>query len=135
LFFNIRPAGSTKNRATCHPAVTLRRCRLCPGGRTRAFTLLRSLNGEWQFQAAPNPASAPQGFESPDFDAAGFDRISVPGNWQLQGDYDIPIYVNVQYPFPVDDALSVPHDDNPTGSYRRTFTCRRVGRAAGVCDL
>ena len=80
-----------------------------------------SLNGEWQFQAAPNAASAPQGFESPDFDAVSFDRISVPGNWQLQGDYDIPIYVNVQYPFPVDDALTVPVEDNPTGSYRRSF--------------
>lgn len=79
------------------------------------------LNGEWQFQAAPNPASAPQGFESPDFDASGWDRITVPGNWQLEGNYDIPIYVNVQYPFPVDDALTVPQEDNPTGSYRRVF--------------
>ena len=82
------------------------------------FTLL---NGEWQFQAAPNPASAPQGFEQPRFDTSGWDRVTVPGNWQLQGDYDIPIYVNVQYPFPVDDELSVPQEDNPTGSYRRTF--------------
>jgi beta-galactosidase len=82
----------------------------------------QSLNGAWQFTAAPNPASAPVGFEAPDFDASNWDSIQVPGNWQLQGDYDIPIYVNVQYPFPVDDNLSVPREDNPTGSYRRTFT-------------
>ena len=80
-----------------------------------------SLNGEWQFHAAPNATSAPQGFEAPGFDASDFSPVSVPGNWQLQGDYDIPIYVNVQYPFPVDDQLSVPQEDNPTGSYRRTF--------------
>jgi len=81
-----------------------------------------SLNGEWQFAAAPNPAAAPAGFEAPDFDASAWDRIQVPSNWQLCGSYDIPIYVNVQYPFPVDDELSVPRDDNPTGSYRRIFT-------------
>ncbi len=82
----------------------------------------RSLNGEWQFSLAPNPASAPDGFADPAFDDSGWDRVQVPGCWQLQGPYDIPIYVNVQYPFPVDDALSVPHDDNPTGSYRRAFS-------------
>lgn len=81
----------------------------------------RSLNGSWAFSAAPNPASAPEGFEAPGFNVSGWDVVQVPGNWQLQGDYDIPIYVNVQYPFPVDDALSVPQQDNPTGSYRRTF--------------
>ena len=82
----------------------------------------RSLNGSWSFAAAPNPAAAPAGFEQPGYDVSGWDQIQVPGNWQLQGNYDIPIYVNVQYPFPVDDALSVPHDDNPTGCYRRAFT-------------
>ena len=87
----------------------------------------RSLDGEWRFAVAPNPASAPQGFEAPDFDDLGWSNVTVPGNWQLQADQisgpvDIPIYVNVQYPFPVDDALSVPQEDNPTGSYRRTFT-------------
>ncbi len=94
-----------------------------PTALTRASSpYFLSLNGEWQFAAAPNPASAPAGFEAPEFDASGWDRIPVPGNWQLCGDYDIPIYVNVQYPFPVDDTLPVPHDDNPTGSYRREFS-------------
>ncbi len=87
----------------------------------------RSLDGEWRFSVAPNPASAPQGFEAPGFDDGSWARVTVPGNWQLQtdqipGPVDIPIYVNVQYPFPVDDELSVPNDDNPTGSFRRTFT-------------
>jgi beta-galactosidase/beta-glucuronidase len=79
------------------------------------------LNGTWKFAYAPNPASAPTGFFAPAFDTSKWDDIAVPGNWQLQG-YDKPIYTNVQYPFPIDDALSVPVDDNPTGSYRRTFS-------------
>ncbi len=82
---------------------------------------LRLLNGPWKFFFAPNPASTPEGFYKPDFDVSAWDTIMVPGNWQLQG-YDIPIYVNVQYPFPIDDLPRVPEDDNPTGCYRRTFT-------------
>ena len=106
-----------------------------------------SLNGEWTFTWAPNPASVPEGFYTLDFDDSAWDTVAVPGNWQLQG-YGTPMYTNVQYPFPIDprykgalqqmshvgpiserrlpeEALSyplnVPHDENPTGCYRRTF--------------
>ena len=82
---------------------------------------LTLLNGNWSFRYALNPASACEGFFEPDFDVTSWDTISVPGNWQLQG-YDIPIYTNVQYPFPIDDLPGVPQDDNPTGCYRRSFT-------------
>jgi beta-galactosidase len=90
-----------------------------------ASPYFKLLNGEWQFKVAPNPASAPERFYEPGFDASGWDAITVPGNWQVQGlgrDYDPPMYCNVQYPFPIDDLPRVPEDDNPTGSYRRTFT-------------
>ncbi|NOZ30088.1 MAG: DUF4981 domain-containing protein [Chloroflexi bacterium] len=86
-----------------------------------ASPYLKLLNGPWKFFLAPNPASTPGDFYRPDFDVSGWDTIMVPGNWQLQG-YDVPIYVNVQYPFPIDDLPRVPEDDNPTGCYRRTFT-------------
>jgi beta-galactosidase len=89
----------------------------------------RSLNGTWRFHVDPNPASAVQDFEQPDFDDSAWDDIPVPSNWQLQGDiargnyrYDKPMYTNVQYPFPIDRLPGVPLDDNPTGHYRRTFT-------------
>jgi len=85
-----------------------------------ASPYVQLLNGEWKFKYAPNPASAPENFHEKDFDDSGWDTIAVPGNWQLQG-YDKPIYTNVQYPFPA-EALRVPHDDNPTGSYRKDFT-------------
>jgi len=76
------------------------------------------LSGTWAFYYAEAPHLAPEGFEAPSFDASGWDTIPVPSNWQMHG-YDRPNYSNVRYPFPVDP----PHvpDDNPTGSYRRTF--------------
>jgi beta-galactosidase len=94
-------------------------------GDREASRYFKLLNGEWQFNLAPNPASAPKGFHKADYDDAAWDPITVPGNWQIEGlgrGYDPPIYTNVQYPFPIDDLPRVPADDNPTGSYRRTFT-------------
>jgi beta-galactosidase len=90
------------------------------GGR-ESSPYFKLLNGEWKFAYAPNPASAPAGFYEPSYGVGAWDTIAVPGNWQLQG-YDVPMYTNVQYPFPIDDYPLVPEDDNPTGCYRRTFT-------------
>jgi len=90
-------------------------------GDRSASPYLRSLNGDWKFKWSPNPASAPQDFYRQEFDAAGWDTISVPGNWQLQG-YGRPIYTNEQYPFVADDLPRVPEENNPVGSYRRSFT-------------
>jgi beta-galactosidase/beta-glucuronidase len=94
---------------------------------------VRSLSGEWAFHVAPAPARAPQDFYEESFDVSGWETVSVPGNWQLQG-YDKPIYVNIGYAFPQDGSARVPsseahrhplppipEDDNPTGSYRRAF--------------
>jgi 3-dehydroquinate dehydratase type II len=94
-------------------------------GERVASPYVRSLGGEagsgWRFDWAPNPEQAPTGFQDRGFDDAGWDPITVPGNWELQG-YGTPIYVNVQYPFSIEDLPRVPHDDNPVGSYRRAFT-------------
>ncbi|MGQ9683449.1 MAG: glycoside hydrolase family 2 TIM barrel-domain containing protein [Anaerolineae bacterium] len=89
-------------------------------GDRAASPFFQSLNGSWRFHYAANPAGAPEGFFAVDYDDSAWAEIAVPGNWQLQG-YDRPIYVNVQYPFPVDTYPRVPRDDNPTGSYRRRF--------------
>jgi beta-galactosidase/evolved beta-galactosidase subunit alpha len=59
-------------------------------------------------------------FYEKNFDSSGWSEIVVPGNWQLQGYDDKPIYTNVHYPFPPNHPY-VP-DENPTGCYRRTFT-------------
>ncbi len=115
-----------------------------------ASPYIHLLNGPWAFHWAPNPAAAPEDFYRLDFDAADWDEIPAPSNWQCEG-YGTPIYTNVRYPFPVDPRLEaafekmhaagdhddlltlrmppeafeiplrVPEDENPTGSYRRRF--------------
>ena len=79
----------------------------------------QSLNGYWKFHWSPNPELRPVAFYRPDFDVASWDEIPVPCNMEMQG-YGKPIYVNKQYPFPADPP-NIPHEDNPVGSFRRTF--------------
>lgn len=79
-----------------------------------------SLNGQWKFQWSENPGSRPVDFHKTDFDDTGWDTIEVPSNWQAHG-YGLPIYTNVNYPFPVDPPKA-PREFNPVGSYRRSFT-------------
>jgi len=82
-------------------------------------TFRKSLNGDWQFSYSPTPAGRSINFYRPDFDVSEWDTITVPSNWERQG-YGYPIYVNVPYPFEIDEP-NVPAGDNPVGSYRRTF--------------
>ncbi len=78
----------------------------------------RSLNGDWLFRYSLTPAAAPAGFEKPDFDVSTWKTIPVPSHMELQG-YGIPIYTNIQYPFPPTQP-TVP-EENPVGCYRRDF--------------
>ncbi len=81
---------------------------------------VRSLNGQWSFHLAPSPTDVPPAFCEPAFDASAWAPITVPGNWQLQGFDDAPIYTNIHYPFDPTPPRVPQH--NPTGCYRRTFT-------------
>ncbi len=76
------------------------------------------LNGDWRFFYGTAPWAAPDGFAEEAFDDRGWDRLTVPNNWQMAG-YDRPQYTNVAYPHPLDPPF-VP-DRNPIGIYRRTF--------------
>ncbi len=78
------------------------------------------LNGRWKFNWVRKPADRPINFYKPEFDVSQWDEIDVPANWELQG-YGIPIYTDVEYPFPSNPPY-IPHDYNPVGSYRKTFT-------------
>ena len=88
-----------------------------------------SLDGEWLFHWSPNPDERPVGFEKEDFDNSLWNKIKVPGNWQLQG-FGTPIYTNIQYPFKRNRpsvTSEPPHDwtaygnRNPIGSYVTFF--------------
>jgi beta-galactosidase len=84
--------------------------------------LYMSLNGSWKFDWVQNPADRPMDFFAPDFDDKNWDSIPVPANWELNG-YGYPIYVNQDYEWTYQpDPPHVPHDFNPVGSYRKTFT-------------
>jgi beta-galactosidase len=78
-----------------------------------------SLGGDWKFRYAESPAERPTGFFAADYDVSGWDEIPVPSNWERHG-YGYPIYVNVPYPFEIDEP-NVPVESNPVGSYRRDF--------------
>ncbi|MBP9003848.1 MAG: DUF4981 domain-containing protein [Candidatus Hydrogenedentes bacterium] len=82
-----------------------------------------SLDGTWKFHYAPKPADRPEHFYDPGFNVNDWADIPVPSVWELQG-YGTPIYSNIKYPFPPDPPR-IPHDNNPVGSYRRTFSLPR----------
>lgn len=84
-----------------------------------------SLNGKWSFHWSKNPDERPVDFYKVDYDTSSWDKINVPGNWQMQG-YGTPIYVNTIYPFHRDEprVMGEPSKDwtayekrNPVGSY------------------
>ncbi|AMM22132.1 beta-galactosidase [Frondihabitans sp. PAMC 28766] len=89
------------------------------------------LSGEWAFRLRSQAAGEDE-FADPATPLGGWDTISVPAHWVLEGDgsYGEPIYTNVQFPFPVDPPF-VP-DENPTGDYRRDFTVPADGPDAAL---
>ena len=64
----------------------------------RVSSLRLSLNGLWKFHYARNYRAVIPGFEKEDYDCSYFDDIRVPAHIQMEG-YDIPAYINVQYPW------------------------------------
>ena len=84
-----------------------------------------SLDGQWLFHWSRNPEERSADFYREDYDVSQWDRITVPGNWQLQG-FGTPIYTNMTYPFQRNrpSVTSEPPKDwtayekrNPVGSY------------------
>ncbi len=84
-----------------------------------------SLDGKWSFHWSKDPDSRPVNFYRDDYDVSSWDKIIVPGNWQMQG-YGKPIYINMSYPFQRDEpkVTSEPPKNwyaydhrNPVGSY------------------
>ena len=76
---------------------------------------LQMLCGDWSFRYYQSVADV----ELPFWDAPFENTIPVPAMWQLHG-YDVPQYVNMDYPFPFDPPY-VPLE-NPCGAYHTQFT-------------
>lgn len=81
----------------------------------------KSLNGTWRFRYLMNPSLTPEDFPADSINESRWTNITVPGNWQLQGNFDPPVFTNIKHPFRADPPR-VPQDYNPTGLYRKTFT-------------
>jgi beta-galactosidase len=84
-----------------------------------------SLDGQWLFHWSRKPEERAADFYREDYDVSGWDKISVPGNWQTQG-FGTPIYTNIEYPFQRNrpSVTSEPPKDwtayenrNPVGQY------------------
>ena len=83
---------------------------------------LTSLNGTWDFKWKSDVRSSAWEKVS---------KLAVPGCWQLQGDFDPPLYTNITFPIPSDgsgDPMLDPPTNytsrifrNPVGLYSRTF--------------
>ncbi|MCP5106155.1 MAG: beta-galactosidase, partial [bacterium] len=87
---------------------------------TMVFHETIDLNGTWKFNWVRVPGQRPEDFYKEDFCMDGWNDITVPGNWELQG-FGVPIYTDEPYPFEPNPP-KVPHDYNPVGSYRRYFS-------------
>jgi len=80
-----------------------------------------SLCGEWNFKFYNSFEDIGEDF----LDAEFCDTIPVPKCWQTQlgKGYDVPLYSNLFYPFPLDPPY-VP-DENPAGHYNRKFNVEK----------
>ncbi len=77
-----------------------------------------SLNGNWKFKYSNNPSERPKDFYKNNENASNWDDIEVPSNWEMKG-YGIPIYVSEG--MLKTTPPNVPEDDNPVGSYSKSF--------------
>lgn len=96
---------------------------------------VKLLNGDWKFHWVGKTEERPdESFAATDFDDSAWGTIPVPSNWQMHG-HGTPIYSNEVYPFDKNPPLVAGRNDNPVGSYRKTFTVpeKWKGRRVEVC--
>lgn len=79
----------------------------------------KSLNGSWKFIYTDKYANRNKDFYLEGLNEKNWNNIDVPSNWELKG-FGIPIYTNITYPFPKNPPFI--GDNNPVGSYRKSFT-------------
>ena len=91
-------------------------------GKESGFRLF--LDGIWKFHYASAQNRMIPEFYREDYDCKNWDDIRVPAHIQMEG-YDIPQYVNVQYPWDGREEIwtdKVPAEFNPVASYVKYVT-------------
>ena len=93
-------------------------------GERSASSAYLSLNGTWKFNWVKEVAMRPTDFYRTDYNDRGWDAMSVPGMWELNG-YGDPLYVNWNYAWKgsfKNNPPFVPEENNHVGSYRKEIT-------------
>ncbi len=83
---------------------------------------MQMLNGNWKFRYYNSIYDVQDEFFALGYDTSKFDRVKVPGVWQMSG-YDSHQYTNIRYPFPFDPPY-IPQDI-PCGAYVHSFDYKR----------
>lgn len=79
-----------------------------------------SLHGLWRFRWVKDATARPRDFYQVHYDDSSWDRIAVPGIWEMKG-YGDPLYANEPYPWHnqfKNNPPLVPSENNHIGSYR-----------------
>ena len=82
-----------------------------------------SIEGQWKFNWVCNADERPQDFYKVKFDDSKWDKMPVPGNWELNG-FGNAVYKNAGFAFCNDQEVNPPFigtNRNHVGSYRRSF--------------
>lgn len=82
-----------------------------------------SMDGKWKFYWVKDADQRPRNFYKTEFEDAGWNQMSVPGIWELNG-YGDPVYMSEGYPWKtqfLSDPPNIPIVNNHVGSYRREF--------------
>ena len=77
------------------------------------------LSDSWRFSWSSNPQKRPINFFKDDYNTTDWDKIEVPGSWQMQG-YGNLLYTNTAYPFEKNPPHITTHN-NSVGSYKTSF--------------
>ena len=89
------------------------------GKNWKSSSSYKLLNGKWRFYYTDSVQGRPENFYEEQFSLKGWDTITVPSNWEMQG-FGLPIYTNIVYVFPKNPPF-IPHHINNVGSYKRDF--------------
>lgn len=83
-----------------------------------------SLEGKWNFRWVEHADQRPTDFFMENYDDSAWDKMNVPGLWELNGFGD-PIYVNIGFGWRghfKNNPPEIPTKDNHVGSYRRVIS-------------